>query len=140
MGESCLVNLFDIYASMNQKIFIEDGWRMALKFLRLERFLFPLIYNSLNRFMLEKVLDNKKHMEYFKEFVEKEKIDLFISTNFITGLSLAFAIEKIGKNIPVFQYAADAVSTQRIRVTNKLEMMCLASPVGTAEAIKRGME
>lgn len=140
MGESRLVNLFDIYASKKQKIFIEDGWRMALKFPRLERFLFPLIDNSLNRFMLEKVLDNKKHMKHFREFVEKEQIDLFISTNFITGLSLAFAIEKIGKNIPVFQYAADAVSTQRIGVTNKLKMMYLASPVGTAEAIKRGME
>ena len=134
-----IANLFDIYSSSFLKRTIEDSWRLALRYPRMQRLIYPLIDNPLDRFLLEKLANTKGHLKAFSSWMEKEKPDFILSTNFITGLLLAHAVDRLGYETPVFQYAADCVSTQRVGVTNKLRYMYFVTEKGIRTGIKRGM-
>ena len=140
-GESAiLANLFDIISSNFMQHVIQENWRHSLKHTATQPYTYPVIDNPVNRFLLRHIINNRKHTKALKAWLEMEKPDLIVSTNFIGGLILPNAIEKLGYDIPVFQYAADCVATPRTGVNNKLKYMYLATERGVENAIENGME
>ena len=140
-GEPAILgNLFDIISSKYIQKTIQDQWRHSLKHTTSQPYTYNVIDNHINRFLLRLLINSKKHTKALKAWIEKEKPDFIVSTHFMGGLILPNAIEKLGYDIPVFQYAADCVSTPRVGVNNKLKYMYFATERGIRNAIKAGME
>ena len=137
--DAILANLFDIISSSYMQRIIQDSWRHSLRHTAGEAYTYPMLDNPVNRFLLRHIINNSKHVRALKAWIEREKPDFILSTNFIGGLILPNAIERLGYRIPVFQYAADCVATPRAGVNNKLTYMYLATEMGIRNAIRSGM-
>ncbi len=139
-GEIALIeDLFEILESKNMKQLIQDNWRYFLRHPATQPYAYQVIDNPVNAFILKAILNNRAHMKAFDEWMKREKPDLLLSTNFIGGLILPNALESLGYDIPVFQYAADCVATPRVGVNNKIKYMYLPTIQGIRNAIKAGM-
>lgn len=135
-----LANLFDIISSKFIQKTIQDNWRHSLKHTSSQPYTYKMIDNPLNRILLRLIINSSKHTRALKDWLDKEKPDLIVSTHFMGGLILPNAIARLGYDIPVFQYAADCVATPKTGVNNKLKYMYLATERGVENAVKSGME
>lgn len=138
--EAILENLFLMVGSEVWNSITKDTWRFMLHIPRLEPLLTESADTRINAFLMKKLAELERNLDAFGEWYEKEKPDFILSTNFIGGAVLPVAVEKLGIDIPVYQYLADVFDTPRIGVNNSLSRMYTASEIGIRNAIAKGQD
>ena len=140
-GDDAVVeNLFTVYGTAFWNAIAKYSWRCLLHFPRLEPLLTEGSDSAFNGFLMKRLVNAPKFQKSFKAWVEREKPDFIVSTNFIGGEIIPETIKKLKLDIPVFQYLADVFDTPKTGVNNKLDMMYVASELGKKNAIAKGQD
>ena len=136
--ESILEDLFVVFDSEFWEDFCRSEWRFMLRHPRLEAFFDRLSDTRLNGFLISRIGLRKKHLASFRKWLDENNPDFIISTNFIGGVILPYAVRALGLSIPVFQYCPDVFDTPRSGVCNLLTKVYIASEFGRQVAISKG--
>ena len=136
--EATVDNLLLVLGSKFWNIMTKYSWRAMLHVPRLEPLLTNSVDSRFNAYLMKRVVEMDKYKNVFSAWLEKERPDFIVSTNFIGGAVIPAVLDKLHLNIPVYQYLADVFDTPRIGVNNKLDMMYAPSDLGVSNAMKRG--
>lgn len=131
-------DLFVAYRSPFWRWFCKNYWRHCLRHPRLEKVLHRLSDIRLNYYNILKEVSLFGRLDHFKAWCDREKPDFIVSTNFLGGIILPKALEKIGLDIPVFQYVADVFDTPIVGVNDAIYKFYVPSDLGVRYALRRG--
>ena len=81
---------------------------------------------------------HKKHVRAFARWYEENRPDFLLSTNFLGGALLPYAVKALGLNIPVYQYCPDVFDSPGSGVCNLLTKAYIASDFGKDVLISKG--
>ena len=138
--EAIVEDLFVVFGTPFWEFFCKYDWRFLLHHPRLEPIVHALTDNKLNSRLITLQGLQKKHINSFISWYEKNKPDFIISTNFIGGIILPYVVEKLGYDVPIYQYCADVFDTPSTGICNKLDKMYLPTELGIENAIKKGQD
>ena len=133
-----LEDLFVVFDTEFWEDFCRNEWRFMLRHPRLEAFMDRLSDTRLNGFFISRIGLKKKHLASFRKWLDENNPDFIISTNFIGGVILPYAVRALGLSIPVFQYCPDIFDTPRSGTCNLLTKVYIASEFGRQVAIRKG--
>ena len=136
--ESILEDLFVVFDTEFWEDFCRNEWRFMLRHPRLEAFMDRLSDTRLNGFFISRIGLKKKHLASFRKWLDENNPDFIISTNFIGGVILPYAVRALGLSIPVFQYCPDIFDTPRAGVCNLLTKAYIPTEFGRQAAIRKG--
>ena len=136
--EAIVEDLFVVFNTPFWEFFCKYDWRFLLHHPRLEPIVHSLSDNKLSSLLITAQGFQKKHLNSFAQWYEKNKPDFIISTNFIGGIILPYAVRKLGLNVPIYQYCADVFDTPKSGICNKLDKMYLPTELGIENAVKKG--
>lgn len=136
--ESILEDLFVVFDTEFWEDFCRNEWRFMLRHPRLEAFMDRLSDTRLNGFFISRIGLKKKHLASFRKWLDENNPDFIISTNFIGGVILPYAVRALGLSIPVFQYCPDIFDTPRAGVCNLLAKAYIPTEFGRQAAIRKG--
>ena len=136
--EAIVEDLFDVLHAPFWEFFCKYDWRFLLHHPRLEPIVHSLTDTRPNAFLIKTQCSRKKYLSVFRKWYDENKPDFILSTNFIGGLILPIIVERLGLNIPVYQYCADVFDTPLVGVTPKLNKMYIPTELGKENAIRKG--
>ena len=136
--ESVLEDLFVVFDTPFWEFFCKYDWRFLLHHPRLEPVVHSLTDTRFNSFLIKMQGFQRKHINAFKAWFERERPDFIISTNFIGGIILSSAARKLKLDVPIYQYCADVFDTPLAGVCRDLDRMYLPTELGKENAIRKG--
>jgi processive 1,2-diacylglycerol beta-glucosyltransferase len=80
----------------------------------------------------------KLYAKRFTRWLDANKPDFLICTNFLGGLLLPALMEASGRSIPVYYYSADIFMSPKLGLNNKLDKLYIASQEGVDWVIAHG--
>ena len=138
-GHTAIVeDLFTVMGTPFWEWFCKYDWRFLLHHPHLEGICHRFTDNRLSTFLIKQQGLMKKHLSSLEKWCDENRPEFIVSTNFIGGIILPAALEKLNIDIPVFQYAADVFDTPLSGINKKLTKMYLPTLVGYRNAIKKG--
>ena len=136
--EAMLVELFSIFNAPLWESFVRNEWRFMLKHPKLEAKADASSDSPKTANTIRRLAFHKKHVRAFARWYEENRPDFLLSTNFLGGALLPYAVKALGLNIPVYQYCPDVFDSPGSGVCNLLTKAYIASDFGKDVLISKG--
>ncbi|MDT4761991.1 UDP-N-acetylglucosamine--LPS N-acetylglucosamine transferase [Sphaerochaeta sp. PS] len=116
----------------------KHNWRMMLHFPRVETFVNHKTDSSFNTRVLRFLSTHSHGPRDFKRWYEANKPDCIVVAHFLAANMIKPMVDKLGLQIPVFEYAADVFFTPNIGISGKLDKLYICTRLGKELSIAQG--
>ena len=136
-NEAILTELFeDILGTSFWKAFVRKEWRFMLKHPWFEARMDASSDTKKSSDIIRFLTFHKRHIKAFERWYEENRPDFILSTNFIGGVLLPYAVKALKLNIPVYQYCPDVIDSPGSGICDLLTKVYIASEKGKETLIR----
>ncbi len=140
-NEAILTELFeDILGTSFWKAFVRKEWRFMLKHPWFEARMDASSDTKKSSDIIRFLTFHKRHIKAFERWYEENRPDFILSTNFIGGVLLPYAVKALKLNIPVYQYCPDVIDSPGSGICDLLTKVYIASEKGKETLIRKGQK